>query len=156
MAAPEVRLKNSRHQVKVRSPRNVALLDLATLGIYGCFVYYESNRELMLLGKARNEPELGDNPTLSLLALVPGYLLIVPAFVSMFHTGGRIRHAERMAGRAEEDQINPVLSMFLLGLLPPIGLLYNQRHLNAVWDAEAEQPDVAVSVAAAPPVAAAS
>lgn len=150
MAAPEVRLKNSRYDVKVRSPLNVALLDLVTLGIYGIVVYYKTNRELMLLGKSRNEPGLGDNPTLSLLALVPGAILIVPLFISAFNTGKRIRLAEGMAGRPENQQISPAVSMLLLALLAPIGLYYNQRHLNAVWDAETEKPELAPGTEAAP------
>lgn len=147
MAVPEVRLKNSSSRVKLRNARNVGLLDLVTLGIYGVYWYYVANRELALLGSARGKPELGTNPARSFFALVPGYVLIVPAAISTLHTGRRIQAAQRMAGCSETDLINPVLTMVSIMLLPPLGLWYAQKRLSLVWAREAEEPVTAVEPA---------
>src|SRR5215210_6912539 len=69
MAAPEVQLKNGDARVKIRNPVTCLILDIVTLGIYGLFWWYYTNRELADLGRARGTDELGDNPTNSVLAL---------------------------------------------------------------------------------------
>ena len=56
--------------MKVRSPWAAALLPFITLGIYHLVWWYRINRELRDYGKAKGY-DLGQNPTNSLLALVP-------------------------------------------------------------------------------------
>jgi hypothetical protein len=145
MAAPDVRLRNSRRQVRLRNARTVGLLDLFTLGIYGVYWYWATNRDLATLGSVRDEPALGDNPLRSFLALVPGYVLIVPAGISTLRTGRRVALAQRMAGIGEDELINPVAAMFLLMLLPPLGGWYVQRRLSAAWEVLAEAPEPALA-----------
>ena len=65
--------------VKLRDPIMVVVLTVVTFGIYHLFWWYYANRELADYGRARGVDELGDNPTMSVLALFPGGLLIVPA-----------------------------------------------------------------------------
>ena len=58
---------------------------LITLGIYHFVWYYKINRE------ARDFDENIDvEPVLSLLALLIGWIIIVPPFVSIYRTGERI------------------------------------------------------------------
>lgn len=76
--AEEVQI-NGTGTAKMRDPVGVAALSLITFGIYTIYWWYQMNREMVDLGRARNDPQgLGDNPTLSLLAFFPGAFIIVP------------------------------------------------------------------------------
>lgn len=134
MAASELRLKNGGPLVKLRDPVHSAHLDLMTIGVYGFFWYFSVNRELAALGRARGTAELGVNPRRSLLAVLPGVLLIVPTLVSLRNTVRRVQAARRLAGG--EPAIPAGLATILLFL--PLGIWYLQRELNQVWLAEAE------------------
>jgi hypothetical protein len=79
--AYELQIRDSEYRVKQRSPWAAALLPIITLGIYHLVWWYRVNRELRDFGRARGY-DLGQNPTLSLLALFPGGLIVVPALVS--------------------------------------------------------------------------
>ena len=68
---------------KIRGPVTVVILSVVTLGIYVLFWWYFVNREMADYGRARGTNELGDNPTKSLLALMPGSLVVVPAIWTM-------------------------------------------------------------------------
>jgi hypothetical protein len=60
-----------------RNPLGVLGLSLITLGIYGLYWYYKVNEEILLY--------TGDqtiSPSRSLLAVIPGFLLIVPPFIA--------------------------------------------------------------------------
>jgi Domain of unknown function (DUF4234) len=63
---------------KIRHPVAVPVFALITLGIYGVYWWYQVNREMRDLGRARNTVGLGDNPLMSLLAVFPGALILVP------------------------------------------------------------------------------
>ena len=78
-------------RVKIRSPWGVFFLALVTLGIYYLVWYYKINRELRDFG-------IGTSPVTSVLAISIGGLIIVPPFVSMWNTLGRISEAEERAG----------------------------------------------------------
>ena len=66
---------------------------LITLGIYHLVWWYKINRE------ARDfDDKIEVEPVLSLLALVPGGLIIVPPFVSVYRTGERIAQMQEDAG----------------------------------------------------------
>ena len=66
----------------------MALLPFVTFGIYHLAWWYRINRELSDFGHANNI-DLGTNPLLSMLALFPGVLIIVPPLVS--HRNGTKR-----------------------------------------------------------------
>jgi len=48
------------------------------------------------LGRARNADGLGDNPWLSLLAMFPGGLVIVPPYFSLYNGVQRIKRAQEV------------------------------------------------------------
>jgi hypothetical protein len=101
-------------------------LPLITLGIYHFVWYYKINDE------ARRY--LKDNsirPGMSLLAISLGIFLIVPPFLSVYRTCGRIQRMEEQAGLT--STIEPVLGLILAFL--GFHSLYMQSHLNRIWDA---------------------
>jgi Domain of unknown function (DUF4234) len=123
--------------IKVRGPVWVAVWSLVTLGIYGIFWYYYVNKELAGLGRARGTSErLGDNPTTSVLALIPGGFIIVPAVLSMYNTGERTSAAQEGAGIM--DGINSAIACIALLIFFPVGIFYVQTELNKVWERETE------------------
>ena len=109
--------------------RNIWLVWLVwpfiTLGIYHLVWWYKINRE------ARDFDEnIKVEPVLSLLALVPGAVIIVPPFVSVYRTGERIGQMQEDAGmdRSCNGWIGLVLSFFL-----SLHALYYQSELNHIW-----------------------
>ena len=137
MAVAEVPIKGGDENVKLRNPVTSALLDVVTIGIYGLFWYFYVNKELAALGRARGrQQELGENPTNSLLALIPGILVIVPAVISFYNCGERVAAAQRGAGL--EPSINSAVATVALFIFFPAGIYYVQTELNKVWEREAE------------------
>lgn len=116
----------------IRAAR-VALLDLVTLGIYGFVWYYRVHRELAEPGRTRGTVELGDDPRRSLLAVLPGFLLVIPLVVSFWNATRRVEAAERLVGEPESRRVSTTLAFVLMLLLFPVGAGYVQSHLNRVW-----------------------
>ena len=121
---------------------------LITLGIYHFVWYYKINRE------ARDFDENIDvKPELSLLAVLIGWIIIIPPFVSIYRTGERIAQMQEDAGmeRSCSGVIGLVLAFFA-GLYS----LYYQYELNRIW-ARLGNPQegslVALPVGAAVPAA---
>src|SRR3984885_14697479 len=109
--------------------RNIWLVWLVwpfiTLGIYHLVWWYKINRE------ARDFDEnIKVEPVLSLLALVPGAVIIIPPFVSVYRTGERIGQMQEDGGmeRSCNGWIGLVLSFFL-----SLHALYYQSELNRIW-----------------------
>jgi hypothetical protein len=84
---------------KIRGPIAVAIFSIITLGIYLIFWWSYVNREMADYGRARNTNELGDNPTKSTLALMPGALIVVPAIWTLVTTFQRAQAAQRLTGQ---------------------------------------------------------
>jgi hypothetical protein len=121
-------------RVKVRSPWGVFFLSLVTLGIYYLVWYYKINRELRDYG-------IGTSPLTSLVAISLGGLIIVPPFVSIWNTLGRIAEAEERAGSPARISRGLGFILYLIALIfLPFELPYMQEHLNQVWRAAASQP----------------
>ncbi len=101
-------------------------LPFITLGIYSYVWIYKINDEARRF--------LGDDsirPALSVLAFIPGALLIIPPFVAIYRTGKRIARMEAAAG--SPNRAEPVVGLvlaFVFGLYT----LYYQDHLNGLWD----------------------
>ena len=132
--AYEMNIRGTQDQVKIRSPWAAALLPIVTLGIYHLVWWYRVNRELRDYGQARGY-DLGQNPTNSVLALVPGFLIIVPPLVSYWRGTKRIQGASRLAGK---EPLNGWIALVLYLLLAPALWAYMQVSLNEIWREEAE------------------
>ena len=139
MASNEVLIRGvPGSKAKIRSPVWVVVWSVLTLGIYAWFWWYFINREMRDLGRARGTEELGDNPTLSALAVSLGALILVPPFVSFYGTGKRIQAAQRIT-QGREDYNGWVSLVLLIVWLAGITLFipvvwgYMQSELNKVW-----------------------
>jgi Domain of unknown function (DUF4234) len=131
--AEEIQIAGTGSTAKVRNPLGVVGLSIITLGIYFLFWWYYINREMRDLGQAKGV-DLGQNPTNSLLALIPGGLIIVPAIVTEWTTSGRIERAQEAVGM--ERRVSGPIIFILLILIGPVGLWYAQSELNKVWAAQ--------------------
>jgi hypothetical protein len=117
---------------KLRDPIVVVILTVVTFGVYQLFWWYYANRELADYGRARNTKELGDNPMLSLLALFPGALIVVPAIWTTVTTFKRVQAAQRLNG---ETLINGWLGLVIVLVISPVLPCYMQSGLNSAWKA---------------------
>jgi hypothetical protein len=132
----QIRGGDAEARVKLRSPVNSAILDAVTIGIYGFYWYYQVNKELAALGRARGTEELGTKPMNSFWALMPGFLVLIPFAISGYNTGERVQAAQRGSGAGES--INPIVAVVLMFAFFPIAVFYVQQELNKVWEAETE------------------
>jgi hypothetical protein len=132
--AYEMKLRGTDDEVKVRNPWAVALLPIITLGIYHFVWWYRINKELKAYGEAKGY-DLGQNPTNSLLALVPGFLIVIPPLVSYYRGTKRVQGASKIAGR---EPASGWIALILYLLLSPAMFAYLQVSLNNVWEQEAE------------------
>jgi hypothetical protein len=106
---------------KVRSPVGTWFLVLITLGIYGLFWYYNTNRELR-----DYDPRIVVRPGLAVLSL---FVPIVNWF-SVYNTGKRIRQAQEIAGVPVTASGGiGVLLTFVFGLWVP----YYVSQVNGPW-----------------------
>jgi hypothetical protein len=120
-------------------------LPFITLGIYSYVWIYKVNNEARRF--------LGDEsikPGLSVLAFVPGFVLIVPPFVAVYRLGGRIARMEQAAGIPSRASGGiGLLLAFVFSLYP----LYYQSHLNGLWDRYLQPPSAQLPPALPPPMA---
>ena len=131
--ADEVQIAPGDGIAKIRNPVGVAVLTLITIGIYGLYWWYQVNREMVDLGKAKNVDGLGDNPTTSLLAFFPGGLVILPPFFSLYNGTQRMKRAQEVTTGA-----TPTLNGWIIVVLIIVGLSlvaygYMQAELNKAW-----------------------
>jgi hypothetical protein len=111
---------------KRRNPVASWLLPVITLGIYGLVWIYKTNKEL-----SEYDSRIKVNPTMSVLAFFPGFLLIVPPLVAAWRLGERTAQAQRTAGVPE---CTPVLAFVLWLFVFNTGVLYLQSEINKIWD----------------------
>ncbi len=110
-----------------RNPLGVLGLSLITLGIYFFYWYYKVNDELR-----RFEHDESISPTRSLMAMLFGWIIIVPPFIAIWNTANHIQAAERRAGALQ--QIEPVLVLVFQIVFSLVNPPYMQDHLNRIWD----------------------
>lgn len=111
-----------------RNPLGVLGLTIITFGIYGLYWFYKVNEEI--LGYTGDQTI---SPSRSLLAVVPGFLLIVPPFIAYYNTANHVLDMQQRRGMS--TQMSPALAV-ILALVVWIGMAaYVQEHLNRVWDA---------------------
>jgi hypothetical protein len=120
---------------KRRDPLGVIGLVLITLGIYGFVWYYKVNDEAR-----RYLRDESIRPGISLLAVLVGWIVIVPPFISAYRTGERIVRMEQRAGVSNE--LSPAIFLLLFIVVSFFGGAYLQEHLNRIWDraSSAEPP----------------
>lgn len=128
---------------KKRSPLGVWGLTFITIGIYGFIWYYKVNKEAR--SYLRDE---SIKPGIALLALIPGALLIVPVFISYYHTGERIQRMQEKAGVS--NTISPALFL-LASFVAAVHLIYGQEGLNKVWRAEIARQGGGAAMPPSPP-----
>ena len=134
------------YEFKKRSPLGVWGLTIITITIYGLVWYFKINREA--------KEYLGDEsirPGVSVLALFPGFLLIVPPFISIYRTGERIDRMQEKAG--VQQQVTPALGL-LTYLVYSLHTAYYQSGLNKIWDRYLQgQPQAPLQAGGPPPPA---
>ena len=118
-------------EYKRRSPLGAWGLVFLTLGVYGFVWYYLINDEAR-----RYLADETIKPVVSLLAILIGWIIIVPPFVSYYRTGERIKRMQAQAGG--EPAVSPALGL-LAALVLSLHVVYMQEHLNRIWDRAAPQ-----------------
>jgi Domain of unknown function (DUF4234) len=101
-------------------------LPLITVGIYSYVWIYKVNDEARRFLK-----DDSIRPVMSVLAFIPGAILIIPPFVTIYRTGKRIARMEAAAG--SPNRAEPVVGL-ILGFVFSLYSLYYQDHLNGLWD----------------------
>jgi len=120
-------------RARLRRPLGIVGLTLLTLGVYGIVWYRRVNVELRDYGRAYRDDRLArSRPRRSVLAIIPGLLLVVPPIVSLIRFVGRVRRAQRY-GRSEltSGWLVAVLALALVFLPAITG--YVQSTLNELW-----------------------
>ncbi len=135
MAEP-VEIKGSSYQGKIRNPLGVVALGFVTLGIYYLVWYFKVNKEMAELGQAKGTEECGTSPGTSLMAILFGWILIVPPFVSLYRTCKRLNASEKAVGNPEG--IEAPLLWLLFIFIGPVGHYLFQRNLNRVLEGQTE------------------
>jgi Domain of unknown function (DUF4234) len=110
-----------------RNPLGVLGLSLITLGIYFFYWYWKINDELSTFG---HDDTI--SPTRSLMAILFGWIIIVPPFIAIYNTAKHVQNDEQRLGI--QPQLEPALTMVFLLLFSIVNGLYIQEHLNRLWD----------------------
>jgi hypothetical protein len=114
-------------QYKKRSPLGVLGLAFITLTIYFFVWYYKINDEVRSF-----ESDQTISPTRSLMAMIFGWLLIVPPFIAMYNTAKHVQAMETRVG--VRQTLEPALTIVLMFVFSIGNTIYIQEHLNRVWD----------------------
>ena len=122
--------------VKRRDPWGAWALNLVTFGIYGIIYWNRINIELRDYSAALGRP-FGNNPNLSVLAVFPGSLVYIPFFVTIATTARRVSDLQRAVRSTSGREPVAASLAVVLGILLSTHIVYLQRALNEIWDAEA-------------------
>ena len=115
-------------QFKKRNPLGVLGLTFLTLGVYFLVWYYKINDELR-----RAEHGETISPTRSLMAMIFGWLIIVPPFIAMYNTAKHVQALETRRGVGQT--VEPALTVVLMLVVGFVNGIYIQEHLNRAWGA---------------------
>jgi Domain of unknown function (DUF4234) len=129
-------------QYKKRNPLGVLGLSLLTLGVYFFVWYYKINDELR---RAENEDI---SPTRSLMAMIFGWIIIVPPFIAMYNTANHVRSLETRRGIGQT--VEPAFTVALMFLFSFANGIYVQEHLNRAWGTSAARTPVSTDPGLAP------
>jgi hypothetical protein len=111
-----------------RNPLGVLGLSIITIGIYFFYWYWKINDELRLV-----EHDETISPTRSLMAMIFGWIIIVPPFIAMWNTAKHLEAFERRAG--VQQTIEPSIVLVIMLVFSIANTVYVQEHLNRGWDA---------------------
>ncbi|MDT0443672.1 DUF4234 domain-containing protein [Streptomyces johnsoniae] len=112
------------YAMPLRGPGVTWLLGLITCGIYALVWWYKIQKELNQF-----DQRIEVSPGMSVLAFLPGGYLLIPPFVSVANTAGRISAAQRAAG------LPPTCSGglgILLYILLGTHMIYFQSEINKI------------------------
>ena len=115
-------------QVLKRHPLGVLGLSFITLGIYFFYWYYKINDEIRLI-----ERDETISPTRSLMAMIFGWLIIVPPFIAMWNTAKHVQQLEERVG--VQQTLDPAIALVIMLVFFAANSTYIQEHLNRAWDA---------------------
>ncbi|TMK83288.1 MAG: DUF4234 domain-containing protein [Actinobacteria bacterium] len=118
--------------IKRRNPWGVLLLAIVTLGIYRLVWYYMINREI--------RDHSGEQVPVE--AVTIGWIIIVPPFVSLYRTAGRIRRVQEITGARKRISPGLALLLAIVSWTMLIDMPYLQTHINSAWDVEFERVKV--------------
>jgi H+/Cl- antiporter ClcA len=110
-----------------RNPLVVLGLSFITLGIYFLYWYYKINDDLR-----RFEHDESISPVRSLMAMIFGWIIIVPPFLAMYNTAKHVQSVEERL--AIQPQLEPALSIVIMLFVSIGNGVYIQEHLNRVWN----------------------
>ncbi len=110
-----------------RNPLGVLGLSVITLGIYFFYWYYQINDELR-----RFEHDETISPVRSLMAILFGWIIIVPPFLAMYNTAKHVQAVEQRL--AIQPQLEPALAIVIMLFVSVGNGVYIQEHLNRIWD----------------------
>ncbi len=127
-----------------RNPLGVLGLTVITLGIYFFYWYWKINDELRLYKRDESI-----NPTRSLMAMLFGWLIIVPPFIAMYNTAKHVQDAEQRLG--VQPQLEPALTIVFLLIIAIGNTVYVQEHLNRIWDRASPSNEFGPTGASDPP-----
>jgi hypothetical protein len=130
-------------QYKKRNPLGVLGLSFLTLGVYFFVWYYKINDELR---RAENDQSI--SPTRSLMAMVFGWLIIVPPFIAMYNTAKHVQRLETSRGVGQT--VEPALTVVLMFLFAFGNGIYMQEHLNRAWGTSTARVQVPTDPSLAP------
>jgi ACR3 family arsenite efflux pump ArsB len=110
-----------------RNPLGVLGLSFITIGIYFFVWYYKINKEI-----SQFENDQTMSPTRSLMAMIFGWLIIVPPFIAMYNTAKHVQSMETKLGI--QQTLEPALVIVLMFVFSIGNGVYIQEHLNRSWD----------------------
>jgi hypothetical protein len=120
----------SAADIKVRGPLWAGAWSIT--GVYAVWWIWQTAKDLSEYGNAKGY-DLGQNPTMTLLAIFPGGLIVIPAIIAVYRQAKRIQQAQRLAGA---EQLNGWLALVLYLVFSPAYFGYMQSELNKAWAAE--------------------
>ena len=113
-----------------RNPLGVLGLSFITFGIYFFYWYWKINDELSTF-----EQDDTISPTRSLMAILFGWIIIVPPFIAIYNTSKHVQGDERQMEL--QPELEPALTIVFLVLFSIVNGLYLQEHLDRIWDRSA-------------------
>jgi hypothetical protein len=129
--AGEMAIQDGEVEARLRSPSTVAVLGIATLGLYTIVWYYKVNREMRDFGSRHGDRGLAStSPWGSVLALVIGGIVLIPRLTSLVRTVGRVQSVERIATGSARPAAGLKAGLMAAALLP---LGYSSRRLGPLF-----------------------